>query len=237
MDALGVDGGIAFVCAMPMEMRPLVRPLSLRRTDRAGLPLRAGTLDGVPVFAIVTGIGTKLATTATERLLDAVAVDRVVVVGVTGALDGTLPIGSLVLPEVVVDSATGAEHRPAALGGGVARGTMWTTDELLSDPDVLARLRDQGVVSLDMETAAIAEVCEQCDVPWSVFRAISDRATDEIVGQVFHLTNRDGTPNVPAVVRYLVGHPTQVPRLARLGRGAMRAAEVAAEAAVRACRG
>ena len=33
---------------------------------------------------------------------------------------------------------------------------MWTTDTLTTDLDVLAELRAQGVVSLDMETAAIA---------------------------------------------------------------------------------
>jgi nucleoside phosphorylase len=29
-----------------------------------------------------------------------------------------------------------------------------------------------------METAAVAEVCEERGVPWSVVRAISDRASD-----------------------------------------------------------
>jgi len=237
MDGPEVDGGIAFICAMPMEARPLVRRLSLRRTQRNGLAMRTGALDGREVFVIVTGMGTTLATSATERLLEAVDVARVVVVGITGALDDVVPIGTLVIPEVVIHSATGVEHRPAPLGHAVPRGTMWTTDELLSDPAVLAGLRGQGVVSLDMETAAIAQVCEQREVPWSVFRAISDRATDEIVDEaVFNLTRRDGTPNVPAIVRYFVSHPGRVPRMARLAKGAKQAAEAAADAAIRACR-
>jgi uridine phosphorylase len=185
-------------------------------------------------------MGTQLAKTETGRLLDAVGVQRVVVVGITGAVDNTTPIGTLVLPEVVVDSVSGVEYRPAPFGGGSPHGKMWTTDLLLTDTDEVAGLRARGVVSLDMETAAVAEVCEGRGIPWSVFRAISDRATDgSIDEEIFHLSHRDGTPNEPAVARYLLRHPARISHMVRLGRGVNRAAETAAEtaaaAAVRAC--
>ena len=64
------SGPIAFVCAMPMELSPLVKKLSLTKTDVNGVTVHRGTLDGRDVVAIVTGMGTKLATEATERLLD-----------------------------------------------------------------------------------------------------------------------------------------------------------------------
>lgn len=118
MTASDTPGVIAFICAMPMEARPLARKLSLH-PDRAGdVKHRSGSLAGHPVVAVVTGMGTRLATGMTTRLLDAITVDRVVVVGITGAVDDITPIGTLVLPEVVVNSATGAEYRPAPLGGG-----------------------------------------------------------------------------------------------------------------------
>ena len=47
----------------------------------------------------------------------------------------------------------------------------------------LPALIAQGVVSLDMETAAIGECCEKRNVPWSVFRTISDRASDGSVDE------------------------------------------------------
>jgi adenosylhomocysteine nucleosidase len=229
-------GRTAFVCAMPMELRPLARKLSLHRTRIAGVTLSSGTLGDREVVAIVTGMGPKLATEATTRLLDAVKVERVVVVGITGAVENDTPIGKLVLPEAVVDGATGAEHRPAPLGGGAAEGKMWTTDVLITDADVISGLRAQGVVSLDMETAAIAEVCEQRGIPWSVFRVISDRATDgSIDPEVFGLSNQDGTANGAAVARYFLRHPGRIPQMARLARGAKLATEAAADAAIRAC--
>jgi adenosylhomocysteine nucleosidase len=233
---IGAVSTIAFVCAMPMEVKPLVRRLALRRRATSGPPSYDGTLRSHRVVAVVTGMGTRLAAAGLERLLAETAVDRVVVVGITGALENETPIGALVLPEVVVDAASGVEHRPAALGAGRPAGAMWTSDTLTTDPAVLNELRARGVVALDMETAAIAAVCEDRGVPWSVFRAISDRASDGSVDEeVFRLSNQDGTPNPVAVLRYFLRHPARIPAMARMARGARRATETAADAAIAAC--
>jgi hypothetical protein len=88
-----------------------------------------------------------------------------------------------------------------------------------------------------METAAIAEACERRGIPWSVFRVISDRASDGSVDEeVFHLSNQDGTPNGPAVARYFLRHPGRLPGMVRLARGANLATRTAAKAAIQACR-
>jgi nucleoside phosphorylase len=232
-----VNETIAFVCAMPMELRPLVRKLGLREERFGETTLRSGTLGGSKVVATVTGMGTKLAAAGTTELLDAVHVDQVVVVGITGAIESTTAIGSVVVPELVVNSATGAEHTPRPIGELPAQGKMWTTDVIISSPDALAKLRADGVVSLDMETAAIAEVCEPRGVPWSVIRVVSDRPSDGIDDEVFHLSNQDGTPNLLAGLKYLLRHPGSIPRMARLAKGAKQATETAADVAIRACGG
>jgi adenosylhomocysteine nucleosidase len=222
---------IAFMCAMPMELRPLRRRLRLRKSELG----YAGWIGDRPVTAVITGIGTALAHAATVRLLDEVDVERVIVVGIAGAIEHQTPIGALVLPEFVISGADGSEHRPTPLLVGNAQGKLWTSDELLLDPAVHADLRAAGVVALDMETAAIAKVCDEHDVPWSVVRAISDRAGDggvdaEIVG----LSHPDGRPNFSAVARYLVRHPDALPRLVHLAKGAKLAAARAAETAINA---
>ena len=193
---------IAFVCAMPIELEPLVRLLSLQESQVDGATFHTGVLDGRPVVAVVTGMGTELATSGVTRLLARFDVTWVLVVGITGALESETPMGTLVLPEIVRNSETGATFRPTVVGDAVHRGTMWTTNGLTTDAEHLARLRAEGVVSLDMETAAIAEICEARGIPWSVFRVISDRANDGTVDQeVFHLSNQDGTPNHAAIDR------------------------------------
>jgi adenosylhomocysteine nucleosidase len=218
-----------------MELRPLRRRLKLQKTD-LGYTGRIG--DGA-VIAVATGIGTALAHAATVRLLEAADVEWVIVVGIAGAIDNATPIGTLVLPELVVNGADGSGHRPTPLrldkAHGTLKGTLWTTDEVLLDPAVHAELRAQGVVSLDMETAAIAAVCEERGVPWSVVRAISDRASDGSVdAAIVGLSRPDGRPDFLATARYLIRHANALPRLVRLGRGAKLAAERAADAAIKA---
>jgi len=225
---------VAFLCAMPMELRPLTRRLGLRRAEIGGVEVRTGRLGDRDVVAMVMGMGPELAGKATARLLDTVTPVRVVVVGITGAVEDETPIGTVIVPEVVVDGATGREHRPHGLGSRTPSGAMWTTSAI-TPPGELAALRARGVVALDMETSAVAACCERRGIPWSVFRAISDRATDGTVDEeVFALSHQDGSPNGSAVLRYLLRHPMRVPRLVSLATGAKRATERAAAAAVEA---
>ena len=228
-----MTGRVVFVCAMPMEMAPLRRRLSLRTGDSRPPQLFDGVLDGTPVGAMTTGMGPTLARLGLDRLFQAVEVERVVVVGITGAVDDDTPIGTVVLPEKVIDGATGTAYRPHPLGGADHAGTMWTTDELITDPARIASLRAQGVVALDMETAAIGAACDARGLPWSVVRVISDRANDGSVDQeLFAMSNQDGTPNAGAVLSYVVRHPNRLPTLARMGRQVRAATRLAADRAV-----
>jgi adenosylhomocysteine nucleosidase len=227
------DSATAFVCAMPMELRPVVRELGLQRMDVPGVDTRSGTLDGRPVVAIVTGMGPALAQKGLTALLEAVSVDRVMVVGITGAVDNDTPIGTVIRPAVVVDGHTGTEYTPESPG----QGKLWTTDSLITDQSVVAELKAQGVVALDMETAALGAICQERGIPWSVFRVISDRASDgSIDDEVFHMSNQDGSPNGRAVVRYFLRHPGKIPTMTRLARGAQLATTRAARAAIDAAR-
>jgi adenosylhomocysteine nucleosidase len=217
------------LCAMPLELRPLRRRLRLR-TTKLGYVGRIGDDE---VIATVSGVGTALARATTARLLDAVDVDWAIVVGIAGGIGNQIPIGTLVFPHLVVDGADGSAHRPTPLRVGTPYGKLWTTDELLLDPAQHADLRLDGVLAVDMETAAVAKVCGDRGVPWSVVRAISDRASDGTVdAEIFGLTLADGRPNLPAVGRYLVKHPDGLPRLLRLSRGSRLAAKQAANAAI-----
>lgn len=221
---------IAFVCAMPMELRPLRRRLRLRKTELG----YAGRVGDRGVIAVVCGIGTARARATTLRLLDEVDVDRVIVVGIAGGIERRTPLGTLIVPEWVVDAADGSRYRPAPLGSGTARGTLWTSDVLILDSAAHADLRAQHVAALDMETAAIARVCETRCTPWSVVRAISDLPGD-VDARIAALTRPDGTPDVRAAIGYLLRHPGT--RLFRLARGSRLAANRAAEAAVLALTG
>ena len=224
---------VALLAPMRQELAPLVRGLRLRRAEGG---VHVGVAGRVEVVAALTGIGTAAAARATERLLDATKVDHVIVVGIAGGVDPEQPIGALIAPEVVVDGTSGREHHPVQLGELPPRGRLVTWDRLVTGLDEAAELRRSGVVGLDMETAAVAAVCERRGCPWSVFRAISDRVTDGTTDlAVVALAGPDGSGDLPAVARYLLAKPWRIVRLVRLARGTARAANAAAAAAIRAC--
>lgn len=218
---------------MQSELRPLVRLLSLARGRSGDASLLSGAVGRVEVVATTTGIGTRAAARIAERVLDSTPVDHLIVVGVAGGIGASVDIGDLVVPDLVIDLSTGSEHRPFPLGNTMPRGTLVTSDELLVDPDEAARLERQGAIAIDMETAAIAAVCESRHCPWSVFRAISDRADDGSTdAAVFSLAGPDGSPDLPALARFVLSKPWRVPQLARLARGMSLATNRAASAVV-----
>ncbi|HUR78714.1 MAG TPA: hypothetical protein VMZ22_12265, partial [Acidimicrobiales bacterium] len=154
----------------------------------------------------------------------------------TGAVDDEIQIGDMIVPEKVVNSETGEEFRPHAFNGHTPKGTMWTTN-VITPPHELPPLIEQGVISLDMETAAIAKCCEARGVPWEVYRTISDRATDNsITDEVFKLAKQDGSPNWGNVAKFFLTKPYKLPAMMKLMQGAQRATNNAADAAIAALR-
>ena len=220
----------ALICAMPMELAPLVKKLGLKRVSKQ----RAA---GERVVALYTGMGTDLATKSTEALFaDFPNIERVVVFGITGAVDDVTQIGDLIVPEKVRNSETGEDFTPHDFNGHVPKGIMWTTN-VITPAHELPPLLAQGVVSLDMETAAIAKCCEERGVPWSVYRVISDRATDNsITDEVFKLAKQDGSPNWGNVAKFFTTKPYKIPAMMKLMQGARLATDRAADAAIAAYR-
>jgi adenosylhomocysteine nucleosidase len=221
---------VGLLAPMPSEFEPLAKALSLQRNGEQW----TGTAGSIALVAAKTGIGTRLAAAAAERLLDTTEVDHVMVVGIAGGM-GASRVGEVIFPEAVVDKASGSEYRPTPLGGVEPRGRLITHDDFDMQPGERDALVADGFVAVDMETAAVAGVCAARGVAWSAVRSISD-LVGVTPGDVIGLANADGTPNVGASIRYLVTKPWRIPRLVRLGLDARGAANGAADAARRVLR-
>jgi adenosylhomocysteine nucleosidase len=231
------DVRIAILAPMRSELKPLMRVLSLKPSRTGDRSLLSCAFGRAEIVATTTGIGTRAAARKAEMLLDDSPIDHLVVVGIAGGIGPSVAIGDLVVPELVIDLSTCVEYRPSILGSTAVRGKLVTSDEVPIDLAEVDRLERQGVIAVDMETAAIAAVCERRRCPWSVFRAISDRADDGSTdAAVLGLAGPDGEANLPAVLRFVLTNPKRVPQLARLARGSNLAANVAASAAIRALR-
>ena len=217
---------------MEIELAPLVRTLGLTREGS----LHRGAAGDVEVVALLTTIGMEPGARAAAKMLD-FDVDAVIVVGVAGGIDpATVSIGDVVVPEAVLDRAKGTAYAPSVTGDVTPRGVVSCGDDLITDPATLAAMATEGVIAVEMETAAIAPVCEAAGCPWGVFRGISDFAGEGLVdAELFAMTRPDGTADREAMARYLEANPGKIEVLTRLGHDTGIATQAAADAAIRAC--
>ncbi|HEY1738884.1 MAG TPA: hypothetical protein VGI86_09255, partial [Acidimicrobiia bacterium] len=113
-DPLAPVRHVGILAPMRAELDPIVRRLAL--TDRgrdkgADGRIYGGDAGPVAITAMLTEIGMANAAHAAEAILDH-GVDAVFVVGIAGSVDRGLGMGELIMPERVVERATGREHRP-----------------------------------------------------------------------------------------------------------------------------
>jgi adenosylhomocysteine nucleosidase len=221
---------------MVPEFVPLKQRLDLQSEQRGDMKVHTGRIGHVEIMATITGIGMQPAREVTEKLFDVFEPDHVIVVGVAGGIAPHTSVGDLVVPAVVFDSETETERRAVPLGDATPAGTIRSSDDFLTDNEMLAALGERGVIALDMETAAVAAVCDRRGVPWTAFRSISDMATDDDSSdELLNLAKSDGTANVGGLIRFLAFKPWRVRQLTRLAKGARLATNAAADAAVDAC--
>ena len=219
---------LGLVAPMPSELAPLVKTLGLTRAGDD--PYHRGRVGNLEVVAVRSGMGLERAERAARGLIEETDPEHVIVVGIAGGL-GPSAVGSIVRPAVVVDRS--ARETFTATPLAEAQGVISSSDDFALSAELVAELVGDGVVAVDMETAAVARACRDRDVRWSAVRVISDLVSDHPDDAVLGLARPDGSPDPAAALRFVVRHPSRIPQLVRLGRDASRAARLAATEAAR----
>jgi len=217
---------------MPLEMDAIVTAFGLTPLDEG---TATGEVAGFDVTATHIGMGPPATRAALRRLFDSgEQVDHVMIAGICGGLDPDLPVGTLVNPEILVDHTTGATFRHSPPGSAPMAGKLVTTERVMFDLDLSRRFFADGCIGVDLESAAVAEVCEERGQTWSVYRCIGDRYVDGLLDErLVALSNQDGSANLDEVAKLLAAEPELAARMTQLGKDAANAARLAAEAAVR----
>lgn len=232
---------VAILAPMPLEMDAITSAFGLNPTGEGIEAPWTGRVGGSTVTAIHVGMGPAPTREATTRLIEqglpqGGTVDHVMIAGICGGLDPDLAVGTVINPEIVVEHSTGRYYRHRPPGDGVLRGKLITTETVLFDAELSHRFFADGCLAVDMESSAVAEVCEPRGVPWSVYRCIGDRHFDGLLdARLVAMTNHDGSADIDAIGKLLAEEPELAARLEQLGRDATRAARLAAEAALRGC--
>jgi nucleoside phosphorylase len=232
---------VVVLAPMPLEMNAIVTAFGLSpASDAKGTPW-AGHVGNSQVTAIHIGMGPPLTRAATSRLFDRsapdhVPVDHVMIAGICGGLDPDLEVGTLINPEIIIEYSSGATYRHTPPGAAPQGGKLITTEGVTLDNGLSQRLFEEGCLGVDMESSAVAEVCEEHGCAWSVYRCIGDRWVDHLLDpRIVALTNPDGSGKTEEINRLIAAEPEVAVKLERLGRDTSMAARLAAEAAVRGC--
>jgi nucleoside phosphorylase len=229
---------VLVLAPMTMELKPIVKLLGARPSESEDTKFFSGQCGPLDVVVSQIGVGPSVAATSTERLLDLFDVERVILSGIAGGIHPSSAIGTVIVPDVVVEVSTGKELRPSRLGDTGKAGKVGTVDELIVDPSRIASLVDQGIDALEMEASGVGSVCDEHNVPWSVVRVISDRPDDGFADDsVMDTLRPDGTADPWAALRLMVTKPGRIPGLVRLGRDSSAAASKAAKTTFRALQG
>ena len=138
--------------------------------------------------AIHIGMGPPLARAALHRLFDTSApdyapVDHVMNAGICGGLDPDVEVGTLINPEIIVANQSGTEYRHHPPGDIPLAGKLMTMEAATLDTSLSEQFFADGFLAVDMESSAVAEVCEAQGCAWSIYRCIGDRYFDGLLDE------------------------------------------------------
>ncbi|WP_263786259.1 5'-methylthioadenosine/adenosylhomocysteine nucleosidase [Salinibacter grassmerensis] len=196
---------LAVLSAMEVEMEQYMeRCAPEHSTQRAGRTVHEAEWQGHDLILVQTGVGKVNASSCTQLLIDRYDVDAVLCTGSAGALNPALDIGDVVVAtdcvqhDVVVDflglprgqipftDLRFFETSPSLRRGAAAvtlpehsivEGRVLTGDTFVEDAAHRHQLREElDGDCVEMEGAAVGQVCAMNDVPYLVVRAISDHA-------------------------------------------------------------
>lgn len=197
---------IGIIGAMDEEVEILLNNMSNKQQlTIANCVFYSGSLNDQDVVLLKSGIGKVNAAMATTIMFERFSPEYVINTGSAGGYSDKLDVGDIIISTEVVHhdvDATAFDYiygqvpgMPATYRADVklidktmhavenldvhaVKGTIATGDSFMSDPTrvsfVLKQFKD--VIALEMEAAAIAQVCYQYNKPFVVIRALSDIA-------------------------------------------------------------
>ena len=147
---------------------PKVMILCAMRSEAAALPAQYPSR--------IVGIGFRAAKRSTEAAISEIKPDRIVSAGTCGALDPAITLGEVFTVSKIQSSL--GEFHPVVLDANTTE--LFSQDAVAITVSEKHALRTQGASIVDMEAAAIAEVCARHGVPFACLKAVSDLATENL---------------------------------------------------------
>ena len=182
----------------------------------------------------LSGIGDTRAQNAARRLFERGAT-ALVSWGVAGGLDPNLRPGTVILPDAII-GADGSSHGVdlewrdrllERLGGRVITSTsmLYNVTSVITTVDEKRTIHERcGAGAADMESAAVARVAVENDIPWIAVRVVVDAADQELPAAILTATGDDGRLRAGSVVGLILRPQLWRPLIA-LGRASAAAGQ------------
>jgi adenosylhomocysteine nucleosidase len=226
---------IALLFALNLESGGLVDRLTQAVTTQCpAMVERIGRLDGRPVIVAESGVGQRAAQQAAEDLIRIHHPQWIVAAGFAGALVTSLERGHIVMADSLVDGG----HQSLSVGFRIAPqvveatpllhvGRLLTVDRLVRQREDKERLAAEfGAIACDMETMAIAQVCQRRQVRFLAVRIISDGLDDRLPPEVERMLDQPSLAGkLGAATRALFQRPGSVKDMWKLQEIARRASD------------
>jgi adenosylhomocysteine nucleosidase len=213
---------VAIIAAMEREISPFVRGWQRGTLSSGEREFRCFERDGI--IAVVSGIRCKNAEVVARAVVAQHRPAILISVGLAGALIRSLKAGSVFTPNVVVDSADGAEYRCTTDSNHVSGGVLVSAGEIAgvqAKQDLVNRFH--GLV-VDMEAAGVAKAAQDTQVGFRCVKAISDEA-DFVVPPMEKFVDAAGEFQTGKFALWAAVRPWQWARVAALARNSKRAIE------------
>ncbi len=177
------------------------------------------------VISILCGIGKVNATAAAMHLID-IGCNIIMNYGLSGGISG-ISRGELMVCDRFLEhdfDLTGIGYKPCEKPSQkyvyqadlklaelflekvlkVKKGTAVSGDRFVCDAELRNSLRDNfGAMSCDMETAAIAYVCDFSDIPFFALRRISDDAGADAMDDYREMNTSDETLLLDIIIQFI----------------------------------
>ena len=214
--------GIGLVIALPRELPSgFVRIAAGEAWEAPALTVYRLTTAGCQIAAVQAGVGAKRAAAGAHLLVRRFSPQALVSFGFAGGLQPKLPVGTLIVGQHLVSTAS---RRPLAEADGglveqflaaaksaglpVQRGAVVSTDHIVADASCKAALAcKSGADAVDMETKGMVEVASQAGLAWVALRAIVDAAEEALPAEYLRVLRPDGRVALGRLMRALPRSP------------------------------
>ena len=211
---------IAVSFALPAESSDFIRRLQNRTRRRGPARISSGSLHGIDVVVLHTGVGAKASKERMAVFLSEHGPNLLISAGFAGGLTNDLQPGDLLLADNFSSATLLASAQAALAQKAPHLGKLATTETMadsLGEREALAR--ETGACAVDMETAIIAAACSERDLPLLSLRVVTDTPEFPFPAPAHVLFDLEKQKTkLTALVSYLARNPAALGRLAAFGK-------------------